>query len=143
MNDKIRRLLDEWDAEVRENGIWTSGHSIAARMAAILRSVGPSLVEQKRQEEQAKWAEAVRTFRSTNAYRHACASVVSAPARHRYEPDVYVGSPCKVCRLEPTHHSHAVVSAPPKKRHDRSCPAYGNYQPPYEECNCGYESANE
>jgi len=70
-------------------------------------------------------------------------SVVSAPARHRYEPDVYVGSPCKVCRLEPTHHSHAVVSAPPKKRHDRSCPAYGNYQPPYEECNCGYESANE
>src|SRR6185503_6143881 len=110
MNDKIRRLLDEWDAEVRENGIWTSGHSIAARMAAILRSVGPSLVEQKRQEEQAKWAEAVRTFRSTNAYRHACASVVSAPA---------------------------------KKRHDRSCPAYGNYQPPYEECNCGYEPANE
>src|SRR6185503_13501925 len=69
MNDKIRRLLDEWDAEVRENGIWTSGHSIAARMAAILRSVGPSLVEQERQEEQAKWAEAVRTFRSTNAYR--------------------------------------------------------------------------
>jgi len=40
--------------------------------------------------------------------------------------------------------SPSVVSEPPrKKRHDRSCPAYGNYQPPYEECNCGYESANE
>jgi hypothetical protein len=23
------------------------------------------------------------------------------------------------------------------KLHKRSCPAYGNYQPPYEECNCG------
>lgn len=22
-------------------------------------------------------------------------------------------------------------------KHKRSCPAYGNYQPPYEECNCG------
>lgn len=25
------------------------------------------------------------------------------------------------------------------KRHNRSCPAYGNYQPPYEECTCGAE----
>jgi hypothetical protein len=25
-------------------------------------------------------------------------------------------------------------------RHLRSCPAYGNYQPPYEACDCGYES---
>src|SRR6185503_15947898 len=94
MNDKIRRLLDEWDAEVRENGIWTSGHSIAARMAAILRSVGPSLVEQERQEEQAKWAEAVRTFRSTNAYRLASPSVVSAPSHKLVNPMDRECSPC-------------------------------------------------
>lgn len=25
------------------------------------------------------------------------------------------------------------------KSHDRSCPAYGNYQPPYEGCDCGAE----
>ena len=24
-------------------------------------------------------------------------------------------------------------------QHTRSCPAYGNYQPPYEECNCRAE----
>lgn len=24
-------------------------------------------------------------------------------------------------------------------QHTRSCPAYGNYQPPYEECTCGFE----
>lgn len=23
--------------------------------------------------------------------------------------------------------------------HAKTCPAYGNYQPPYEECDCGYE----
>lgn len=27
------------------------------------------------------------------------------------------------------------------RRHARSCPAYGNYQPPYEECDCGAESS--
>jgi hypothetical protein len=26
------------------------------------------------------------------------------------------------------------------KQHARTCPAYGNYQPPYEECNCGREA---
>jgi hypothetical protein len=26
------------------------------------------------------------------------------------------------------------------KLHSRSCPAYSNYQPPYEECNCGAET---
>jgi hypothetical protein len=26
-----------------------------------------------------------------------------------------------------------------EKEHARTCPAYGNYQPPYEECNCGVE----
>lgn len=25
------------------------------------------------------------------------------------------------------------------KPHDRTCPAYGNYQPPYEQCDCGAE----
>jgi len=25
------------------------------------------------------------------------------------------------------------------RQHNRACPAYGNYQPPYEECNCGAE----
>jgi hypothetical protein len=30
-------LLAEWDAEVEEHGIWTSGHSIAARIVAKLR----------------------------------------------------------------------------------------------------------
>lgn len=25
-------------------------------------------------------------------------------------------------------------------KHKNSCPAYGNYQPPYEECNCGAEA---
>lgn len=27
------------------------------------------------------------------------------------------------------------------RQHSRSCPAYGNYQPPYEECDCGAEDA--
>jgi hypothetical protein len=27
-------------------------------------------------------------------------------------------------------------------RHTRSCPAYGNYQPPYEECDCGAEASD-
>lgn len=26
-----------------------------------------------------------------------------------------------------------------RKRHALNCPAYGNYQPPYEDCNCGFE----
>jgi hypothetical protein len=25
------------------------------------------------------------------------------------------------------------------RQHERTCPAYGNYQPPYEECDCGAE----
>lgn len=27
--------------------------------------------------------------------------------------------------------------------HKRSCPTYGNYQPPYEECDCGAEQGTE
>jgi hypothetical protein len=37
--DGITALLAEWDAEVSEHGIWTSGHSIATRMAKYLRAV--------------------------------------------------------------------------------------------------------
>jgi hypothetical protein len=38
----LERLMKEWDAEVREHGIWTSGHSIAAKIVAALRaSEGP------------------------------------------------------------------------------------------------------
>jgi hypothetical protein len=29
------------------------------------------------------------------------------------------------------------------KRHDLGCPAYGNFQPPYEECTCGADEHNE
>jgi len=29
----------------------------------------------------------------------------------------------------------------PMTQHTRNCPAYGNYQPPYEECTCGFEDA--
>jgi len=116
MSDEIRRLLDEWDAEVREHGLWTSGHSIAARMAAILRSVGPSPVKQERQETSCWHGHKQRVVGCVS-----CVLVFDCPAA-----------------------SPSVASEPPrKKRHDRSCPAYGNYQPPYEECNCGYESANE
>lgn len=30
-----------------------------------------------------------------------------------------------------------VISHAPFKQHVRTCPAYGNYQPPYEDCDCG------
>lgn len=33
----IKALLSKWDAEVKEHGVWTSGHSIAEKMAAELR----------------------------------------------------------------------------------------------------------
>lgn len=29
------------------------------------------------------------------------------------------------------------------KQHKNSCPAYGNYQPPYEECNCGADDEDK
>ena len=29
--------------------------------------------------------------------------------------------------------------AGPLRQHTRECPAYGNYQPPYKECTCGFE----
>lgn len=35
---KMQRLLDEWDAEVKKHGLWTSGHSIAARIVAAVRA---------------------------------------------------------------------------------------------------------
>jgi uncharacterized protein len=34
---------------------------------------------------------------------------------------------------------HVAPSTPKRSIHLRSCPAYGNYQPPYETCNCGVE----
>lgn len=30
----------------------------------------------------------------------------------------------------------------PFVQHARTCPAYGNYQPPYEDCDCGADKAN-
>jgi hypothetical protein len=41
----LARLLDEWDAEVEQHGIWTSGHHIAARMAERLRAAHQSPTE--------------------------------------------------------------------------------------------------
>ena len=37
----IAQILDQWDAEVAEHGIWTSGHAIAAKMAEVLRMQPP------------------------------------------------------------------------------------------------------
>ncbi len=34
----VEQLLAKWRAEVNEHGIWTSGHSIAAKMAAVLEA---------------------------------------------------------------------------------------------------------
>jgi len=39
---RLRDLLNEWDAEVQEHGLWTSGHTIAARIVAVLRASVPS-----------------------------------------------------------------------------------------------------
>jgi hypothetical protein len=44
------------------------------------------------------------------------------------------------CKLDPTVHGEAAPEPPkqkPFKQHAKTCPAYGNYQPPYEECDCG------
>jgi len=205
MSDEIRRLLDEWDAEVREHGIWTSGHSIAARMAAILRSVGPSPVEAlvKQWLKPRRQIDAQRVSPYPKTYwdgiddaRQQCARQLEAALKEDKLPHKLVNpmdrecSPCapdclacaraalrelmawkesamqqlaKTDELRKVLQPHkeylgwdvneaaadliqklrGSASAPPKKRHDRSCPAYGNYQPPYEECNCGYEPANE
>lgn len=50
---QLEQLLAEWDREVHEHGLWTSGHSIAARIVALLRAEGavsaapPSLEKEK------------------------------------------------------------------------------------------------
>lgn len=38
---------------------------------------------------------------------------------------------------ERPHPDHEWMVEKPKK-HANNCPAYGNYQPPYEECTCGF-----
>jgi plasmid stabilization system protein ParE len=38
----LEQLLSEWDAEVREHGLWTSGHSIAAIIVSRLRAAPAS-----------------------------------------------------------------------------------------------------
>ena len=49
MTPKIKRLIEEWDREMKEHGEWTSGHSIAVQMAKALTSLSRQLAEAQQQ----------------------------------------------------------------------------------------------
>lgn len=40
--DERADVLRDWEAEIKEHGVWTSGHSIGCRMAALLRAASVS-----------------------------------------------------------------------------------------------------
>jgi hypothetical protein len=44
--DDKAKLLAEWEAEVAEHGLWTSGHCIAERMAKLLAASAPVVTQE-------------------------------------------------------------------------------------------------